>query len=1269
MPGTWKRKLPKNGGSGDPSLGSSPKNIQAPGLSASSGTRRLDVAENLPIHAKREEIEDAIRSHRVVVVCGETGSGKTTQLPKICLAAGRGQRARIGHTQPRRIAARSVAERIAEEIGTPLGQDVGYKVRFDDRTRRSAAIKLMTDGILLAETQGDPLLREYDTLILDEAHERSLNIDFLLGYLHRLLERRDDLHLVITSATIDPDAFSRHFGDAPIVEVSGRTFPVEVRYRPLAQDAGDEDQERGIVAALEEVFATGPGDALVFLSGEREIRDTADVVSGHFGERLEVLPLFGRLAASDQHRIFRTGGRRRVILATNIAETSLTVPGIRFVVDAGRARISRFHPRTKVQRLPVEPISQASAAQRAGRCGRVADGICIRLYSEEDHDQREEFTPPEILRTNLAAVILQMKVMKLGDILEFPFVEPPETRAAREGVRLLRELLALDADEAPTPLGRRIARFPVDPRIAAILLAGHEEGCLEETLVVAAALSIPDPRVRPADKPDLADEAHQPWSDERSDFLGFLRLWNEIENQRRERTRNQFGRWCRKHYLSYPRIREWSELHRQLRRICARTRGIEVAKASSPVSDLDASQYAALHRALLTGLVANVAARAESGRGLDGTSGKKVFVFPGSGLFAKPPKWIVSAELVETSRLFARTCGRVEPAWIEKVGAHLVKRALSEPYWSAKAGRVEARERVTLGGLVLEPGRRIDYGQRQPERARSVFLDEALVGERLDSSAAFVSHNRSVLDEVERLEDRARRRGIYAGDGALRRFYDERLPEDVRDRRGLEKWLRNVKAESLHMSLEDITRTGHDALAAYDFPEVWPDGEHELELVYRFEPGHPNDGVTVRIPIPVLPALRSEPFEWIVPGYLPEKVEALLRTLPKSQRRRMLPLAEAVAAFLDQRQPEPSLHTSLRRFAQHRAGTELGADPFEPTRIPEHLLMRFEIVGTDGEVAGVGRDLGALRAELVDAAKAGLEEVAAPSGFGRKGLVAWNFGDLTQQLSVTSGGLDLPAYPALTAAAESVDLVLLSQADDAQRRTRLGVARLVLLALPEQTEVARRATSDELTLRYATLPAPPLAISAAGACATVADEIALAATMGLIDEPPRDAETFSELTAALRGRVWQEAARLAEEIGALLAKLAELRPGVAELHPRSRGDIDEQLLHLFFRGFVLSTPAPWRARLPHYLRGIELRIAKARDDRDRDLRRLDELEPTWRDFVEAARGRGQPDIEAAPWTDYRFRLEELRLSLFSQEVRTRGPVSLKRLEKARRALE
>jgi ATP-dependent helicase HrpA len=1293
-----------------------------------------------------------IAEHPVTIVCGETGSGKTTQIPKICLAMGRGRTRRIGHTQPRRIAARAVAERIAEELGTPLGKDVGYKVRFTDKTTSSAAIKVMTDGILLAEIQNDPRLWQYDTIILDEAHERSLNIDFLIGYLERLLPKRRDLRLVITSATIHPESFAAHFGGAPIVEVSGRTYPVEIRWRPIHEDDADEEgaQEHAIAEALEELIREGPGDVLVFLSSEREIRETAEVLARRFAASIEILPLFGRLAASDQHRVFHPGNKRRVVLATNIAETSLTVPGIHFVIDTGFARISRFNPRTKVQRLPIEPVSQASADQRAGRCGRLGPGICIRLYSEEDYQQRERFTPPEILRTNLASVILQMKVMGLGDLETFPFLDPPDARAAREGVRLLQDLRALDDQGSPTEIGRQLARFPVDPRIGRIVLAGRDEGCLPEALVAAAALSVVDPRERPADNPAAADEAQARFDDSRSDFLSYLTLWDELQEKLDQPTRGPLRRWSREHFLSYTRLREWTEVHRQLVEICREIpalrraaesprrrvgaapqaaardapRGARTPAAVGPGANatetasagaasvptagapqngapaapagaaaprtaradrIDGPDYAPLHRALLTGLIANVGLRDEERSSYQGASGKTFFVFPGSALFKKPPKWILAAELVETTRLYGRTCARIDPRWIEDVGAHLVKRSYSDPWWDEASGRVLAKERVTLAGLTIEAGRPVDFGRIDRTVAHEVFLRGALVEGTIRTRGRFLEHNRALVEEITGLEDRARRRDIFAGDEALYAFYALRVPAEVYDTATFEVWRRKAEAarpDLLQASRGDLVREGAGDLDPASFPDIWRTGDVELPLTYRFEPGDAADGVTVEVPLAALANLRPEPFEWIVPGYLPEKVEALLRALPKSQRKRFLPLAATADAFLDRREAtRPSLRIALRDFLERRGGTRLDTEEplFDEDRLPHHLRMNFRVVGDDGATVAEGRSLVAIQERLGKRARQELHTLAGGSRWERAGITTWDFGELPETVELAAGAGRIAAYPALADRGGSVDLVLAPSPEAARLTTAIGASRLVLLALPEQAKVAAKAVSKALVMRAGTLPPNPFpTLSAApigptAAARDVADEVVVAATRALLVDAikgknasaggPRSAAELAAVADAIRGRIWQEASEVGKLTESSLEKAAAIEPRLATMSSVAlRTDVERQLRHLFFRGFVLFTPRRWLSRFPHYLRGIELRLDKAAHDADRDARRLAELAPFWDRFLESVGRRDPAEVESDSWIDYRFALEEFRLSLFAQEVKTAMPVSAKRLE-------
>ncbi len=1038
----------------------------------------ISYPPELPVSQRRDEIAAAIRDHPVVIVAGETGSGKTTQLPKICLELGRGQAGLIGHTQPRRIAARSVAERIAEELGTGLGDRVGYTVRFTDRVSAGTQVRLMTDGILLAEIQRDPMLRRYDTLIVDEAHERSLNIDFILGYLHQLMPRRPDLKVVITSATIDSARFSEHFGNAPVVEVTGRTYPVEVRYRPVVDpDAPegdpaadpDRDQVSAIVDAVGELQREGPGDVLVFLSGEREIRDTADALgdavrSGTL-RGTEVLPLFARLSAAEQHRVFASHTGRRVVLATNVAETSLTVPGIRYVVDTGQARISRYSLRTKVQRLPIEPISQASARQRAGRCGRVADGICIRLYTEEDFGSRPEFTDPEILRTNLASVILQMTAIGLGDIAAFPFVDAPDRRNVRDGVTLLEELGALRVGRGGglTSLGRRLVRLPVDPRLARMVLEADRLGCVAEVLVVAAALSIQDPRERPIEHQQAADESHRRFVDERSDFMAYLNLWNYLREQQEALSSSAFRRRCKREYLHFLRIREWQDLHSQLRRV-VRDLKITVSRTADPAvegAEVDADR---VHQALLAGLLSHVGmqderASARGGQGgrrplreYQGARGIKFAIFPGSALAKKPPEWVVAAELVETSRLWGRTVARVEPEWVEQIGAHLVKRSWSEPHWSARRGSVVAKEKVTLYGVPLVADRTVTYGRIDPETSRELFVRHALVEGDWRTRHDFFHENRRLLDDVGELEHRARRRDIVVDDDTLFAFYDARIPAHVVSGAHFDSWWKKVRRSTpdlLTFTEQDLVDTTASQVSQSDFPDRWVLDGLELPLSYRFEPGAADDGVTVTVPAAVLNQVPHATFEWQVPGLRHELVTALIRSLPKPVRRHLAPAPDNAARALERLEPgaEPLL-PALSRELSRLAGVDVPAGAFDWEKVPGHLRVRVKVTGEKGREVAAGKvvqDVGRVAAGTVREA---ISAAARSVGLEVDDLEGWTIGELPRTFEGVGAGGPVTGYPALVDDGGHVHVRVLPSEVEQTRAMRGGTRRLLMAAVP-----------------------------------------------------------------------------------------------------------------------------------------------------------------------------------------------------------------------------
>ncbi|MGD9787707.1 MAG: ATP-dependent RNA helicase HrpA, partial [Sulfuricellaceae bacterium] len=1058
---------------------------------------RPDYDEDLPVNQRREEIAAALAQHQVVIVCGETGSGKTTQLPKICLDLQRGVAGLIGHTQPRRVAARSIANRVASELKSPLGHAVGYKVRFQDKLSEDTYLKLMTDGILLAETQSDPLLLAYDTIIIDEAHERSLNIDFLLGYLKRLLPRRPDLKVIITSATIDAERFSRHFGGAPVIEVSGRLYPVEIRYRPVgapsplpspARGEGDKesrrdssttedeqeiDMEQAIVDAVDEVSRLGLGDVLVFLPGEREIRDTAELLRKHHPPGTEILPLFARQSASEQERVFQPSGRRRIVLATNVAETSLTVPGIRYVIDPGLARINRYSYRNKVQQLQIEKISQAAANQRSGRCGRVASGVCVRLYSEAEFAARPPFTDPEILRTSLAAVILRMASLRLGDVEAFPFLEPPAPKAVADGYQLLNELGAVTEERTLTPLGEQLARLPIDPKVGRMLLAAREENCLTEVLVIAAALSVPDPRMRPMERAGAADNAHRHFSDERSDFLAYLKLWQFYQEAvEHKKSNRKLINLCHDHFLSYVRMREWIDIHHQLQAV--------VTEMGFRPNETPAG-YDEIHRALLAGLLGNVGVKTEEEGVYAGARGIKFTAHPSSVFKKKGPKWVMAAELVETTKLFARCMARIEPEWLEKVGPHLVKRHYFDPHWEKTGARVAGYERVTLYGLTLIPRRKIHYGPLNPKEARDIFIRQALVEGNYDTRAPFFEHNRQLVEEVQELEHKSRRQDVLVDEERMVAFYDARIPADMHNGAAFERWRRDAEKDNpklLYMSRDDLMRHGAEGVTETLFPKILAVGEVECPLTYRFEPGPPLDGVTLTVPLHLLNKVVEVRCAWLVPGMVREKVTALVKSLPKQLRRLCVPVPEFVTGFLDSKFPSPlaplpsagegneaanspppqagegwgergSLTSAISAYIKRRTGQDVPPAAWEEVELPEHLKMRYRVVDDAGQELASGRDLAELRGKLGQAAQMTFAK-GPETDFEREGVTSWDFGDLPEKLSFSRGGHSLTGFPTLVDMGDSVAILLLDTPEAAARDMSGGVRRLLRLSLKEQ---------------------------------------------------------------------------------------------------------------------------------------------------------------------------------------------------------------------------
>ncbi|MEU7875333.1 ATP-dependent RNA helicase HrpA [Dactylosporangium sp. NPDC049140] len=1215
----------------------------------------ISYPEQLPVSQRKDEILAAIRDHQVVIVAGETGSGKTTQLPKICLELGRGVTGQIGHTQPRRIAARTVAERIAEELGTDLGATVGFKVRFTDQSSEQTMVKVMTDGILLAEIQQDRLLRRYDTLIIDEAHERSLNIDFILGYLKQLLPRRPDLKIIITSATIDPERFSRHFGDAPIVEVSGRTYPVEVRYRPI-EDEEDADQFDAICLAVMELQDEGPGDVLVFLSGEREIRDTADALTKLDLPGTEILPLFARLSFAEQHRVFQAHSGRRVVLATNVAETSLTVPGIKYVVDPGTARISRYSHRLKVQRLPIEPVSQASANQRKGRCGRTSDGICIRLYSEEDFNARPEFTDPEILRTNLASVILQMIALGLGDLGAFPFIDPPDRRNVTAGVQLLEELGALDHKQALTALGRRLSQLPVDPRLARMVLEADKNGCVREVMVITAALSIQDPRERPADKQAQAQQSHARFADKDSDFTGYLNLWNYLQEKQQELSSNQFRKLCRAEYLNYLRVREWQDIYSQLRQVL---KTMDVTPNEQPAAPLP------IHVSLLTGLLSQIGLKDAEKNEYVGARGARFAVNPGSALFRKTPRWVMAAELVETTRLWARVVARIEPEWIEPLAQHLVKRQYSEPHWERKQAAVMAVERVTLYGVPIVTNRKVNYGRIDPALSRELFIRHALVEGDWETHHAFFAENRRLLGEVEELEARARRRDLLVDDETLFEFYDGRLPEEVVSGRHFDSWWKRTRRESPDLLTFDpamLVNAGAEPLEAARYPDAWEQDGRRFALTYQFEPGTEADGVTVHIGLPLLGSVRPGDFAWQVPGLREDLVTALIKSLPKATRRNFVPAPDTARDALAEMPPrDGDLLDALELTLRRMTGVSVPRAEWDWPKVPEHLKMTFRIVDDAGKVLGEGKDLTVLRERLAPKVQ---ETVAEAAGdVTREGATTWEFGTLPRSLSRTVAGHTLTVYPALVDDGASVSVQAFDLPARQQYEMWRGTRRLLQLTLPPPARFVQGRLSNEAKLALSRNPHRN-AVDLLEDCAAGAVDQLMTDAGG----PAWDEAGF----AALRDKVRADLVDLTLDIVGRVRKILAASYDVEQRLARTKNplllpaltDMRAQLGRLVYRGFVTDTGWQRLPDLERYLRGIERRLEKVPTDTGRDRDRMLTVQEVQREYDQlAATMTMTPQLREIRWM-----IEELRVGLFAQALGTAYPVSDVRIYRAMDAL-
>ncbi|MCG6293640.1 ATP-dependent RNA helicase HrpA [Vibrio vulnificus] len=1224
---------------------------------------KIEYPEILPVSQKKDDIADAIAHHQVVIVAGETGSGKTTQLPKICAELGRGKFGLIGHTQPRRLAARSVANRIAEEMETQLGDFVGYKVRFNDQISENTQIKLMTDGILLAEIQHDRFLNQYDTIIIDEAHERSLNIDFILGYLKELLPRRPDLKVIITSATIDPERFSNHFGGAPIIEVSGRTYPVETRYRPLGGETEDDrDQLEGIFDAVDELCDEGLGDILIFMNGEREIRDTADALAKRKLKDTEIVPLYARLSAGEQNKIFQPHTGRRIVLATNVAETSLTVPGIKYVIDPGTARISRYSYRTKVQRLPIEPVSQASANQRKGRCGRVQEGICIRLYSEDDFNSRPEFTDPEILRTNLASVILQMTALGLGDIEAFPFVEAPDKRNILDGVRLLEELGAInsnakDPKKRLTAVGKQLARLPIDPRLARMVLEAPRFGCLKEVMIIAAALSIQDPRERPSDKQQSADDKHRRFYHEDSDFLTFVNLWNHIQKQQKALSGNQFRRQCKDDYLNYLRVREWQDVYFQIHQSM---REMEFKLNSEPGS------YDAVHSAILTGLLSHIGMKDQEKNEYHGARNARFHIFPGSGLFKKQPKWVMSAELVETSKLWGRIIAKIQPEWIEPLAKHLIKRSHSEPHWSKKQAAVMAYEKVMLYGIPIVPKRLVNYGNIDASVSREIFIRSALVEGDWETKHAFFKQNRKLLLEVEELEHKSGRRDILVDDEELFQFYDQRVGTEVVSGRHFDTWWKQAskkEPELLNFEKEMLFKGDASHVTDLDYPNFWHQNGLKLKLSYQFEPGDDSDGVTVHIPLPILNQIDPAGFDWQIPGLRHELVVSLIKSLPKTLRKNFVPAPNYADAFLSRvTAMEMPLLDALEKELRRMTGATVLREDWKLDQVPDHLKVTFRAVDERNRKLKEHKDLHELKESLKEKVQETLSKVA-DDDIEQQGLHTWSFGELPQVYQQKRGGYQVKAFPALVDNKDSVEIKLYETEQEQISAMKAGQRRLILLNVPSPIKYLHANLPNKSKLGLYFNPYGKV-LDLIDDCIACGVDKLIEDQGGLVWEP----EKFEALKEHVRAELGDTVVDIAKQVETILTTAfninKKLKGKIDFTMAFALSDIKAQIEGLIFKGF--ATECGWK-RLPdilRYMKAIERRMEKLPIDPNKDRLHMLKIESVVKDYKELLnkipKGLAVPENVK----EIRWMIEELRVSFFAQQLGTPYPVSDKRVKNA-----
>ena len=1215
---------------------------------------------DLPVSARREEILKLITENQVIVIAGETGSGKTTQLPKMCLELGRGVNGLIGHTQPRRIAARSVANRIAEELGSEMGSTVGYKVRFNDQVSENTLVKLMTDGILLAEIQTDRYLNQYDTLIIDEAHERSLNNDFILGYLKQILAKRPDLKVIITSATIDVERFSRHFNNAPIIEVSGRTFPVEVRYRPIVEEE-DQDQLQGILNAVDELQAEGRGDILIFMNGEREIRDTAEALQKQELRFTEILPLYARLSAEEQQRIFRPSGLNRVILATNVAETSLTIPNIKYVIDTGTARISRYSYRTKVQRLPIEPISQASANQRKGRCGRTSEGICIRLYSEEDFNSRPEFTDPEILRTNLASVILQMNSLGLSDITAFPFVDSPDIRQIQDGIRLLEELQAFKTRKTKfgekrelTQIGRQLAQLPIDPRLGRMVIEAAKNGSLHEVMMIVSALSIQDPRERPQEKQQASDEKHRRFADKDSDFLAFVNLWHYIQTQQKALSKNQFRKQCQKDFLNYLRVREWQDIYHQLR--------LSVREMGLPINTLEAN-YQQIHTALLAGLLSHIGLKDSEKMHYLGARNAQFFIFPTSALFKKQPKWIIASELVETTKLWARTVAKIEPEWIEPLAQHLVKSSYSEPHWAKSKGAVMAYEKVALYGVPIVSNRPVNYGAIDPAISREIFIRSAMVEGEWVNNYKFFKENNRLIKEVEDLEHKSRRRDILVDEQVLFDFYDQRVGTEVVSSRHFDSWWKKASKanpELLNFEKSFLINKGANKVSELDFPNFWYQGNLKLKLSYQFDISAESDGVTVHIPLPLLNQIEPEGFDWQIPGLRHELVISLIKALPKATRRNFVPAPNYAEAFLARAEPfKKPLLQSLSDELRKMTGVTIAPELWDLSQLPSHLKMNFKVVDEKGKTLSESEDLDALKFQLKDEVKTALSHIA-DDGIEQSGLHLWQFAELPQCYEQKKANFSVKAYPAIVDEKNAVGIKLFETEAEQQQAMQAGLRRLLLLNIPSPIKYLHEKLPNKAKLGLYFAPF--------GKVVELIDDCIACAVDKLIEEFGGfvwTEEKFNALHEFVRANLNETTVEIALQVEKSLTL-------AFELNKRMKGkmdftmafalsDIKTQLAGLIYPNFVTQTGFERLADLYRYLTAIGKRLDKLGTDTNTDRAKMLRVEQVQEAYKQLLAKLPKSKAIPAEVLEIRYMIEELRVSLFAQQLGTKYPISDKRI--------